>query len=248
MSERVRQFAAATGLLTRLPIWRLVPQSPANFAASVWAYPIVGAVVGGIGAILYAVCWWLGLPPVLSAIWTLAGMLLTTGALHEDGLADTADGLGGGGTVERKLAIMRDSRIGSFAALALIAAMTARGAAITLIATPVTVAATLVVAGSLSRAAMLVVLLACPPARRDGMAAGLGGVPRLEVAFGLGVAAGLAILLLPASSTLTAVVLAGGIGAGAAALGRWQIGGHTGDLLGATAVVVECAVLSLLAR
>lgn len=248
MSERLRQFAAATGLLTRLPIWRLVPQSPAKFAASVWAYSIVGAVVGGIGAGLYAVCWRLGLPPVLGAIWALAGMLLTTGALHEDGLADTADGLGGGGTAERKLAIMRDSRIGSFAALALIAAMTARGAAIALIASPVTVAIALVVAGALSRAGMIVVLLACPPARRDGMAAGLAKVPHAEAAVGLGVAALLVILLVPASSATIALALTAGIGVGAAAFAKRQIGGHTGDILGATAIVVECVVLSLLAQ
>lgn len=248
MNERLRQFAAATGLLTRLPIWRLVPQSPANFAASVWGYPIVGAVVGGIGAVLYAIGWRLGLPPVLAAIWTLAGILLTTGALHEDGLADTADGLGGGGTVDRKLAIMRDSRIGSFAALALIAAMATRGSAMTLIATPGMVAIALVVAGALSRAAMMVVLLTCSPARRDGMAAGLAVIPRAEAAVGLGVATLLAMILLPADIAAIALGLAGGIGCAAAWIGTRQIGGHTGDILGATAIVVECAVLSLLAR
>lgn len=247
-SERVRQFAAAVGLLTRLPIWRAIPDSPANFAASVWAYPIVGALVGGIGAGIYAVCWRLGLPPVLAAIWALVGVVLTTGALHEDGLADTADGLGGGSTAERKLAIMRDSRIGSFAALALIAAMAARGGAMAAIGTPVTVAVALVVAGGLSRAAMIVVLLACRPARRDGMAAGLAEVPRAEAALGLGGAALLAFCLVSASTATIALALALGIAVGAAALARRQIGGHTGDILGATAVVVECAVLSLLAR
>ena len=231
-----------------MPIWRVVPESPANFAASVWAYPIVGALVGGIGAAIYAVCWRLGLPPVLAAIWALVGMVLTTGALHEDGLADTADGLGGGGPAERRLAIMRDSRIGSFAALALIAAMSARGGAIALIGTPMTAAVALVVAGGLSRAGMIVVLLAGRPARRDGMAAGLAAVPRAEAVVGLAVAALLVFALVSAWSATIALALALAIGMGAAALAKRQVGGHTGDILGATAVVVECAVLSLLAR
>lgn len=234
------------GLLTRLPIWRIVPQAPVAFAASVWAYPIVGALVGGIGAAVYAVFWRLGLPPVMASVWAWAGVLMVTGALHEDGLADTADGLGGGGTVERKLSIMRDSRIGSFAALALIAAMAARGGAVAAMASPGLVAVALVVAGGLSRAAMIVVLLACEAARRDGMAAGLAGIPRAEAGVGMAVAGGLAFAFLPAMPAVGAVLLALGIGVGAAGLARRQIGGHTGDILGATSVVAECAVLSLM--
>src|ERR1019366_4569859 len=106
-------------LLTRLPVgWFSGTQAPAGIADAVWAFPIAGAVVGGIGGGVFWGCSALGLPPAVAAVWTLVATLLVTGALHEDGLADTADGFGGGRTREQKLEIMRDSRIGSFGALA----------------------------------------------------------------------------------------------------------------------------------
>lgn len=248
MSERLRQFAAAAGLLTRLPIWRLVPDSPVSFAASVWAYPVVGGLLGGLGGLVYSVCWHFGLPPTVAAIWTIAAMLLATGALHEDGLADTMDGLGGGATAERKLAIMRDSRIGSYGALALILALSIRGSAMALIASPFQVVTALVVAHAASRATIIVVLLAASPARSDGMASGLSKIPVIEACVGLAVAALVAILLVPSGLLLALVAVIAGSGIGAAMLAKAQIGGHTGDILGASAVIAECAVLSLLAR
>jgi adenosylcobinamide-GDP ribazoletransferase len=248
VNERVRQFAAAAGLLTRLPIWRLVPQAPVSFAASVWAYPLVGGLLGALGGLIYALCWHLGLAPSMAGIWTIAALLLATGALHEDGLADTADGLGGGSTPERKLAIMRDSRIGSYGALALILALSTREAAVTLIATPFQVAMAFVVANAASRATIIVVLLAASPARNDGMASGLAKLPRVEACAGLAIALLLVVLTLPLGLSLAVVVLAVATGLGAAGFARAQIGGHTGDILGASAVFAECAVLALLAR
>ena len=97
-------------LLTRLPLFTTPHVDPAK---CVWAYPIVGATVGAITAAAYAAAAWLGLSPMLASGWTLAVAVLLTGALHEDGLADVADGFGGGATAARKLEIMRDSRIGS---------------------------------------------------------------------------------------------------------------------------------------
>ena len=107
-------------LLTRLPMgWLTTSVGPGRLADAVWAFPVVGAVVGAIGGAVFWFCTRLGMPPGVAAVWTLVSMLLVTGALHEDGLADFADGLGGGRTRERKLAIMRDSRIGTFGGLAL---------------------------------------------------------------------------------------------------------------------------------
>jgi adenosylcobinamide-GDP ribazoletransferase len=236
------ELAGAFMLLTRLPAgWLAGGRAPAAFADTVWAYPVVGAVVGGIGGAAYWACCRLGLPPAVGAVWTLAAMLLATGALHEDGLADTADGFGGGRTRDRKLEIMRDSRIGSFGALALMLSLAARGAAIAALATPGHVIAALIAAGALGRGAMLVVLLLLPPARADGLAAGLGASRIGRVATGLLLAA------------VAAHAFWAGIAAVLAALAmawtaRRQIGGYTGDVLGATSVVTECVVLSLLAR
>ena len=128
-----------------------------------WAFPVVGAVVGAIGGAVFWVCARLGMPPGVAAVWTLASMLLVTGALHEDGLADFADGLGGGRTRERKLEIMRDSRIGTFGGLALMLSLAARGTALATLAQPVRVVVALIVAAALGRGAIGVLLLTSAP-------------------------------------------------------------------------------------
>jgi adenosylcobinamide-GDP ribazoletransferase len=245
MTQTIRQLAAAIGLLTRLPIWRLVSAAPENFAASAWAWPIVGGLTGGLASLVFALCISIGLSPPLAACWTLAAQMLITGALHEDGLADTADGLFGGRTRERKLEIMRDSRIGSYGALALIVSSALRLAALIALATPGRVAVALIVAGCVARAAMLGLAAATKPARSDGMAAGLAYVPALSVAVGLASALVLSACLLGTRCVpawLAAALLAGAM--------RWwtlrQIGGQTGDVLGALALVSEVLVLSVL--
>jgi adenosylcobinamide-GDP ribazoletransferase len=91
--------------------------------------PLVGAVVGGGSAAVFALGAWLGLGPLLRAGLALAAAIWLTGALHEDGLADSADGLGGGRDPERVLAIMKDSRIGTYGSVALLVALLARAAA-----------------------------------------------------------------------------------------------------------------------
>jgi adenosylcobinamide-GDP ribazoletransferase len=238
---RLAELAAALMLLTRLPAG-LLP-APAAPARAVWAYPLVGALVGGIGAVVDLLGRRAGLPPPLAAVWTLAAMVLVTGGLHEDGLADTADGFGGGATKERKLAIMRDSRIGTYGVLALGLALAARGTAIAALAHP---GAALVVAGAGGRAVIAALVALLPAARPDGLGAAVArpGLAGAAVAGGIGVV--LAVLLLPGrlvGPAILACVVAGGLVAG---LARRQIGGQTGDVLGATSVGVEVLVLTVL--
>jgi adenosylcobinamide-GDP ribazoletransferase len=228
-------LAAAFMLLTRLPVARSVPAQ----SRGVWAYPIVGGVVGSIAASVFWLAIRLGLPPAIAAICAVGATLLTTGALHEDGLADTADGFGGGATVARKLEIMRDSRIGSFGALALIFSLGIRVVALASLADPAHAAVALIAAGVLGRGAMIGVMLALPPARRDGMAAALGPVPFAPAAIGLAIACACAAFPHGARALLAAVLA----GAFMVWLARRQIGGHTGDVLGATEQAAECAVL-----
>ncbi|UFN49453.1 adenosylcobinamide-GDP ribazoletransferase [Roseomonas sp. OT10] len=248
MGGLARDLGGALALLTRLPAHRLLPMpaEAAGFARGVWAYPLVGALAGAIGGGV----WWagrsLGLPPLPAACWALAALLLATGAFHEDGLADTADGFGGGRTRERKLEIMRDSRIGSYGALALALCLALRGTALATLSGPAGCAA-LVASGALGRGAILGLLRLLPPARADGMAAALGRPGGAVLAAGLGLAALPAALLLPWSAVAGAVLAAPAATLALAALARRQIGGHTGDVLGAGSVVAECTVLSLLA-
>ncbi len=168
------EFVAALMLLTRLPVGRLARTAPPPGQA-VWAYPVVGAMVGLAGAGVFWAAAAAGLPPTLSALFAVATTMLLTGGLHEDGLADTADGFGGGRDRARKLAIMRDSRIGSYGALALMLSLAVRVAALAAMRHP---AVAMIVSGALGRGAMVGLLLMLRPARRDGLAASLGKPPR----------------------------------------------------------------------
>jgi adenosylcobinamide-GDP ribazoletransferase len=239
-------LATALSLLTRLPVgWLGADWAAMNPGRAVWAYPLVGAVVGGIGALVFAACRALGLSPALAALWTLAAQLLTTGALHEDGLADTADGFGGGRTRDRKLEIMRDSRIGSYGALALMVSLALRAAAIAAMPTLHAAAMALIGAGILSRAAMLLPLRLLLPARPGGQGASVAGGPGWAVSLAGGLAVALVLGLLPlrpAALALTTTMLAG---CALSRLALRQIGGVTGDVLGAAAVGVECLVLTV---
>lgn len=239
-------LAAGFGLLTRLPVGWLVPRgAPYRPGRAVWTYPLAGLVVGGVTAAVRAVAMAGGVSPLLGAVWAVVAAVLVTGGLHEDGLADTADGFGGGRTVARRLEIMRDSRIGSYGALALALSLGVRIAAVAAL-TPGRATAILLVAAAVSRAAMLPVLAWLPPARPDGLGRGLGAIPVAAMLGGVLLGSALALALLPARLALGAVGAAGLVAAGAGWLARRRIGGQTGDVLGATCVAAECVVLTLL--
>lgn len=242
------ELVAAFMLLTRLPVGWIGPARPDDaFAGAVWAYPIVGAAVGAIGAGVYVLGIRIGLPVSFAAVCALGATILATGGLHEDALADTADGFGGGRSRGQKLEIMHDSRVGSFGVLALVLSVAARGTAIASIAVPGKVAMALIGGGSLARGAMLVLILLLAPARADGLGAGLRATGKLRLLVGLVLSGMGAFFLLPyrVAAGATAVALLAALGLGVLA---WrQIGGYTGDVLGATEVTAECAVLGLLA-
>jgi adenosylcobinamide-GDP ribazoletransferase len=239
-------LASAFMLLTRLPMGWLATSTPGRMADAMWAFPLVGTVVGAIGGAIFWVCARLGMPPAVAAVWTLASMLLVTGALHEDGLADTADGLGGGRSRERKLAIMRDSRIGTFGGLALVLSLAARGTALAALAQPARVAVALIVASTLGRGAIGVLLLTSAPARPDGLAAELRTSRFGRTALAPGFAAVLAFALLPFGVALGVTIAALVSALVIAWMAHRQLGGYTGDVLGAAVVVTECAVLALI--
>jgi adenosylcobinamide-GDP ribazoletransferase len=242
------ELVAAFMLLTRLPVGRFGCVRADNaFAGAVWAYPIVGVAIGAIGAAVYILSAEIGMPPAFAAICAIAAMALATGALHEDALADMADGFGGGRSRAQKLEIMRDSRVGSFGVLALVLSVAARAAAITSIAVPSKVAMALIGTGSLARGAMLVLVIFLPPARADGLGAGLRTTGRARALVGLTLSATVAFLLLPPAAAATATATAAFAAFCLSALAWRQIGGYTGDVLGAAEVIAECAILGLLA-
>ena len=232
-------------LLTRLPVGRFGSGS-SDLARSVWAFPVVGFVVGLIGAVAYWLLHKLGVPAWLAAAWAVAAILIVTGAFHEDGLADTADGFGGGRTRERKLEIMRDSRIGSYGAIALALSLLIRVGALAALEQPHAVLAALIATAMAGRAAMIVPLLLLSPARTDGMASGMGHVPQWSAAVGFGLVGLCLLFLVPVGGAFVVVAAALTMAAAVAWIARAQIGGHTGDVLGATEVIVECVTLTVL--
>ncbi|MDX1576168.1 MAG: adenosylcobinamide-GDP ribazoletransferase [Kiloniellales bacterium] len=244
LSSCPRDFWLAVGFLTRLRgPWAPASESGALGPALRLA-PLVGLVVGVAGALVAWLCLGgLGLPPWPAALLTVGATVWITGALHEDGLADVADGFGGAFERGRKLAIMRDSRIGAYGVLALILSIGLRGAALAALAGPEAAAAVLIAAHSLSRGLLAPVMLVLAPARDDGLAAAAGRpgptdalttvllgliLAALAVGGGLALSLGLAAL---AAAVATAVIAAR------------QIGGYTGDVLGAVQQTAEIAVL-----
>jgi adenosylcobinamide-GDP ribazoletransferase len=243
LGERIGELAAALRFLTRLPLPHADPVGGAVLAHSVWAFPLAGIAVGVIGAVVYALAHRLGLPPWPAAALALAATLAATGALHEDGLADTADGFGGGDTREAKLDIMRDARIGAYGVCALVLSLLLRSAALASLGRSGAVAAALLAAHAAARAAIPVVMLLVRPARSDGLAyaAGQPSGTRAGIAAALG-AIVLIVCLGPARAIIAVMVLAVAV-ALVARLSVAQIGGQTGDVLGAVEQVAEIAVL-----
>jgi adenosylcobinamide-GDP ribazoletransferase len=238
---------AALSLLTRLPVRRHAAPRPRG----IWAYPVVGLLVGGVSGLAFALARSAGVPPVAASLWAVAASMLLTGALHEDGLADTADGLGGGRDRAQKLAIMRDSRIGSFGALALVISVMLRSSALAEIdvATPGSAgaAAALTVAATLGRAAMIVPLATLPAAREDGMAAAISAPPAIALVGGFAVACCASLIFAELRAAVSALCAVALTALAMTAVARRSIGGHTGDVLGATEQASECVVLSVLA-
>lgn len=243
LADRVDDLKASVQFLTRLPLSPTMPSAGADLARAAWAFPVAGIVVGLIGGVVYGLAHHLGVPPWPRAALAVAATLLVTGCLHEDGLADTADGFGGGKTREQKLDIMRDSRIGTYGVCALIFAILLRVAALASLAAAGSVVPVLIAAHAAARGAMPVLMYIVPPARRDGLAFSAGRPP-VESAAAAGLLAIVILMIgLGPWHALVAVILL----AAAIALTAWlttaQIDGQTGDVIGALEQVSEIIIL-----
>jgi adenosylcobinamide-GDP ribazoletransferase len=240
----VAEILAAAIFLTRLPVPFDGRIGRGLFSRSMGWFPLIGAGLGLGAGVVYGLLGGFGLTPLLAAALTIGLLIAVTGALHEDGLADTADSLGADNR-ERRLEIMRDSRIGSYGTLALIASVLVRVAAVAALPTTWGAIKALVVAGAVSRAALVAVSHWLPPARRDGLAASLAEPARGATILALGLALGLALLLLRTKIILV-VLVAAAVTVVMMRLARIHVGGHTGDVLGATQQAVEIAVLVMM--
>jgi adenosylcobinamide-GDP ribazoletransferase len=244
LSEEWTIFLLALQFLTRLPLPPDVGWSAERMAATPRWHPAVGAVVAAVSSLAYAAAAMVG-PPVFAAVAATAAGIVATGAFHEDGLADTCDGLGGGGERDRVLEIMRDSRIGTFGALGLGLVVAAKVAA--LAALPAAAVPAVLMAGHIASRTSSVAVIATSRYVRDHgtgkpVADGIGA-GGFAVALGTGAAALLAIgLALPPECVAGAIL---GLG-----LGHWlirrtferRLGGYTGDCLGAVQQTSELGI------
>jgi adenosylcobinamide-GDP ribazoletransferase len=227
--------------LTRLPLPALDRVEAGGLARAMTAFPVVGAAIGAAAGLVFVV----GdavLPSVVAALLAVLAGILATGALHEDGLADSADGLGARGDRERRLEVMRDSRTGAFGVVALMFSVLLRVACVAEAPSGWAGLGALVAAAALSRGLIPALMQVLPPARADGLGAG-AGTPDISVA---AIAAGLGLIFTFAglgTGAAVATVCAGLAVAAVAALARRLLGGYTGDVLGAAQQAAEIAIL-----
>jgi adenosylcobinamide-GDP ribazoletransferase len=244
IGEWLDDLVAATAFLTRVPVPHRA--SPPNLARAYRAFPLLGAAIGAAVGAVYLLLLWIGLPTICAAVLALGAGALLTGALHEDGLADLADGFGGGRDKAAKLDVMRDSRLGTYGSLALMTSFVAKiGALSTLPRSEVIVA--MIATHALARAPLAVLAAAMPYARADGLAASAGRPDSLIALTACVVATVIALVALPAATAMTAAFVTAVTAASLAALAQQQIGGQTGDVLGAVEQVCEVAMLLTLA-
>jgi len=242
-SPAPRRLGLALGLLTRIPVPRL-EVAPGDLRRASALFPAVGLVVAGLGVAVRAAAGLLWGAPV-ATILAVAAMVAVTGALHEDGLADSADGLWGGADPAGRLAIMRDSRLGTYGIVALVTVLALR----TALLLPLGLAdfARASVCGHvLGRASALVVARALPPAAAGSGAEIAGPLGRGEM---LAAAVVVAAALAGAAGPWAPVPLAAGLAACLACvrLFRRRLGGFTGDSLGAANQLVELAAVAAVA-
>ena len=246
MNDWLDDLRTAVGFLTRLPMPHPDGPMPQNFVRAHRMFPLVGAAIGAAVGLFCLALRAVGLPDLAAAALALGASALLTGALHEDGLADVADGFGGGRDLASKLEIMRDSRLGTYGALILMVSFVAKLVALAALPDRFVVQA-LIAAHALARGTLPFMVMSLPYARNDGLAANAGR-PDFATALTAGAFALLiALLALPWRDALGAALVAAACAIGMAWLSQRQIRGQTGDVLGGAEQLGETAILLLLA-
>lgn len=258
MKLQWRYFLLAVGFFTRLPVPSLPDFKESELNQAARYFPLVGLLVGLLAAVIWWLTSWL-FNPALAVLCSMAATILCTGAFHEDGLADSADGLGGGMSRERQLEIMQDSRLGSYGAIALVGILLFKFEALSALA-PAILPFALIAGHALSRLAAVYMMATATYVRATGKAKPLATMPtRQDIVcasvFGLVCWLGFALMLAVNQSALAAGHFILITGLPVLALGYWwrqlvlrHLQGYTGDTLGAMQQLTEVAFyLGLLA-
>lgn len=231
----LRDIPAALGLLTRLPFRVDAVWAMDRGARSAWAYPFAGIVLGLGGVIVALALTHMSVPPSMIGLIIVAAWVFCTGALHEDGLADTFDGLWGGWDRQRRLDIMKDSRIGTYGVIALALSLAARWQGVTF-AVEAGWWWTLAAIPTASRAVMPA-LMRMPNARPGGLSSKVGAPPVIAARTALAIGV---VSLIPLMSTgLWVASIIAALALIVRQVAMTKIGGQTGDILGAAQQLTE---------
>ncbi|NUH64787.1 adenosylcobinamide-GDP ribazoletransferase [Sulfitobacter sp. S0837] len=241
---QLRDLPVALALLTRLPLPHFHFPTEANrpTARGAWAYPLVGVLLAVIAAAVGEALSRMGATAGLSAAFVLLALVMLSGAMHEDGLADCADGFWGGWTPDKRLKIMKDSVIGTYGVIALVLSLLLRWYLLVELITDDALLWALIIAAAGSRAAMVWVMDSLPVVRRDGLS-GRTGRPSAWASGAAVLIAVVLTVLAPDVSAWRLVLLAFLAALVMRHLAKRKIGGQTGDVLGATQQVTEIALL-----
>ena len=239
LRREAEYFFGAIRFFTRLPVPAWVGHSSDALDRASRYFPAVGIVVGAIAALVFGLCS-LFFPKTLAVLASMATTIYISGAFHEDGWSDMVDGFGGGWEKAQILTIMKDSRIGSYGAVALFVLLLGKFCALIEL-DPVTIPAALVAGHTLSRFCATTLMCALDYVRDEGKAKPLAtriGWGELALA---GATALLALLLLPPLPALLGATFAALAALWLARLFHRRIGGYTGDCLGAVQQLSEVA-------
>ena len=230
ITARITELRVAAVFLTRLALGNGVPEHAWALNKAAWAFPLVGIGLGAFGGALFWAGHLLTLPDLVAALLALGAMIWLTGALHEDGFADLADSLGGYGR-DKKLTIMKDSRIGSYGALALIMSVGLRASALAALDGAIGFLALIATEGLARIVPVWIMALSSPIG--DGLAkmAGRPTICVLAAATAIGL---FGAAVLPIWAFVMLIIAVGATGLLVAWTARTQLGGYTGDVLGAS--------------
>lgn len=241
-SHPVADIAVCVVFFTRLPMVEFDARNR-KLGDAIWAAPLAGLLIAIIAGLVLTLASIFGVPRWPAAALALAATMLATGCLHEDGLADVADGFGGGKSVERKLEIMHDSRLGTYGAAALMMSVLVRWSAMAAIGPSVDLLCALIAAHVGSRAVFAYLIRVTPLSTQSGLAASVGPVSRQTARLGLGIGAA-GLLFLGLWGAVWAMIFMAAVLAGFRALCLRQIGGLNGDTLGAAQQLAEITILA----
>ena len=239
----IRDVQISGSFLTRLPFRASNEVCVGDLRAASWSFPIIGLLIGLLSSAIFFLATHINLNPFVSGMLCVAFGCIVSGGLHEDGLADTCDGLLGGKDAQSKLDIMRDSSIGGYGAIALIFSVGIRCLILGGLSEPEVVMVALIVGSSFSRSLLPFVTVAFRHARSEGLAVHWGrcSLKRASISFLIG--AFIFLMCFGIFETVLVLMVVLFVSGGFLVIACSQIGGYSGDILGACQQISEITVL-----